>query len=74
MRRKFMTHTILTAKNKQIKTPRMHFQRYLYNYGEPIDNNIYDIPEEVEAKLLENSHVMRRAFRHTAKKLRASYS
>lgn len=59
--------------NKQQKHPKLHFQRYLFNSGEPRWNESSFLPPELEAELLENSYDMRRNFRHIAKNLRNRY-
>jgi hypothetical protein len=63
-----MSHDYL--KNIKQKHPKVHFQQYLYNSGEPRDDFSHDTPAELEAELLENSYLMRRQFRHTAQRMR----
>ncbi len=62
-----MSHQYATDKNKH---PKVYFEQYLYNSGEPFDEISSDTPPELEAELLENSFNMRRRFRHIAKRLR----
>ena len=65
-----MSHSSITTKNKQQKHPKVYFQQYLFNSGEPQYDTSTDLPSELEAELVENSYVMRRHFRHLASRLR----
>lgn len=65
-----MSHTYSTVNNKH---PKVHFQQYLYNAGEPRDDISNDTPVELEAELLENSHSMKGRVRHIAQRMRNRY-
>lgn len=66
----YMSHDYSAIKNKQ---PKVHFQEYLYNIGEPRDDISSDFPQSQEAELLEDSFSMRRRFRSIAERLRNRY-
>ena len=57
-------------KNKQQKHPKVHFQQYLYNSGEPREDISNAPSAELEAELLENADFMRHRIRHTAQRMR----
>lgn len=65
-----MSHEYSPRMSKQQKHPRVHFQQYLYNAREPRDDLLSDLPAELEAELLENSHDMRRHVRRLARTIR----
>ena len=69
-----MSHSTNAMKNKNQKHPKVGFNQYLYNAGEPSDDASHDLPPELEVELLENSHSMKRRFRHNAQVLRNHYS
>jgi hypothetical protein len=62
-----MSHDYSAIKNKH---PKVYFEQYLYNSGEPLDDVFSDTPFAQEAELIENSRSMRRRFRHIAQDLR----
>ena len=68
-----MSHEFLAIPDKQQKHPKAYFQQYLYDSGEPPDDNGSELPPELEAELLENSYSMKRRFRHLAQKMRKNY-
>lgn len=62
------------SKNKQQIHPKVHFQQYLYNSGEPLDDISKDSRAEFDDELLEiNSRINRRRFRDIAQILRIRY-
>jgi hypothetical protein len=69
-----MSHTTNARKNKQQNHSKVDFHRYLYNADGPRDVYSDDMPQELEAELLENSYFMRRRFRHNAQRMRNNYS
>jgi hypothetical protein len=60
--------------NKQQKRSKIHFQEYLSNTNEPLDDISGDLPAELEAELLGNRKFMRRRFRDIAQRSRERYS
>lgn len=69
-----MSHSINLQNKKQQKHPKVYFQQYLYNSGEPSYDGSNDLPPELEAELLGNSHTMRQHLRHIAQRMRNRYS
>ena len=65
-----MSHKYPAIKNRH---PKVYFEQYLYNAGEPWDDRSSDTPPELEAELLENSYFMRQKMRRIAHKLRNHY-
>jgi len=59
-----MSYESPSRKNKQ---PKVHFEQYLHNFGEPQDDVSKDLPAELQAELLDDSQAMRRHFRHFAR-------
>lgn len=68
-----MSHDYSAIKNKHQTHPKVYFEQYLANSEEPLDNVSND-RHGLEAKLLENSDVLRRRFRNLAQRLRNRYS
>ncbi|HUD05311.1 MAG TPA: hypothetical protein VMR18_00105 [Candidatus Saccharimonadales bacterium] len=66
-----MSHSIRAIKNKQQKHPKVDFHQYLYNSGEPSDDNTYAVPAELEAEMLESSFSMKRQLRYVARIMRS---
>jgi hypothetical protein len=66
-----MSQDSQAIKNKQQK---VYFEQYLSNSSEPLDNVSSDMPPELEAELLTNSHFMRRQVRRIAQRMRRRYS
>ncbi len=66
-----MSQDSQATKNKQQK---VHFEQYLSNASEPWDDISSDMPPELEAELLTNSHFMRRQVRHIAQRMKRRYS
>ena len=64
-----MSYEHSAQKNKH---PKVYFEQYLYNAGEPWDDRSSDTPPELEAELLENSYFMRQRARRIANKLRSN--
>lgn len=56
--------------NKHQKHPKVDFDQYLYNSGEPGDRVSSNNPAELEAELLENKGFMRRRIRRIAHRMR----
>jgi hypothetical protein len=69
-----MSHSTKAITNKQQKEPKEFFEQYLYNSGEPSDDNNFQISAELEAELLENSYFMKRRIRRLAHRMRNRYS
>jgi len=69
-----MSHFTSSVKNKQQKHPKVHYQQYLYNAGEPHDYVSHDTPAALEVELLENDYSLRRQFKRTAQNMRNLYS
>lgn len=65
-----MSHEFLAIPDKKQKHPKSYFLQYLYNLGEPPDDESSDLPPELEAELLENSYSMKRHLRHLAQRVR----
>jgi hypothetical protein len=57
---------------KQDKHPKVRHQSYLYSPHEPRDDADSDASGNYEMLSVEDSHTMRRRFRHIAQKLRSS--
>lgn len=68
-----MSQDSQATKNKQQKHPKVYFDQYLSNLGEPLDDVLGDTPPEIEARLLINSHSMRRQVRRMAQRMRRLY-
>jgi hypothetical protein len=66
-----MSHEYLASKNKN---PKVHFQQYLCNPDEPLDDTSDATSAELEAELSGNSYFMRRQFRRIAQDIRERYS
>lgn len=56
------------------KHPKVHFEQYLYNSSEPLDDISSDTPPELKAELLENSFIQKRRFRRIAQRMRNRHS
>jgi len=69
-----MSHTSNSITNKKQKHPKVDFQQYLYNSGEPTDDFSHDTPAEIEAELQARRFFMKRRIRRDAQKLRDLYS
>jgi len=69
-----MSHSTSLGENKQQKHPKVRYEQYLYNAGEPQDYVSHDTPALLEAELLENSFLLKRRFKHTVQKMRNLYS
>jgi len=74
MKGDIVSHSNHAIKNKQQGHPKVYFEQYLYNAGEPKDDISQDTPALLEAELLEDSYFLRRQLRRTARKLRNKYS
>jgi hypothetical protein len=57
---------------RQNKHPKVRHQSYLYSPHEPRDDVASDASGMHEMRLVEDSHAMRRRFRHIAQELRNS--
>lgn len=68
-----MSEEYFTRTHKHQKHPQVHFQQYLYNAGEPNEDNSFHISVELEAELLENSLFMKRRIRRIAQRARNQY-
>ena len=68
-----MSHDYSATTNKQQKHPKVHFQQYLSNSGEPKDDSSA-LSAELKAEPLEDSYFLRRRFRHIAQSMRNRYS
>lgn len=65
-----MSRTYSAKKNKHQKQPKVFFEQYLYNAGEPPEH-IYSHPlTNLEVELLESSFSMRHRVRRIAQRLR----
>ncbi len=64
-----MSHDYATT-NKQRKHPKVYFQKYLPNFGEPRHDIASHTPAELDVELLQNSYSGKRRFRHIAQKIR----
>lgn len=70
-----MSHTTDLLKNKQQRHPKVLDTQYLINDDEPSSNVFNYLPRsEIDAELLENSYTLRQQLRHTAQRIRDSYS
>lgn len=75
MKGQIMSHSTRATMNKHQKHPKVNFQQYLYNSGEPDD----DIKHDDDNLRLQNQAdryymVMRRQIRRNAQRLRMRYS
>jgi hypothetical protein len=69
-----MSHTSNSITNKKQKHPKVGFQQYLYNSGEPKDDFSQVTPAEIAAELRTRRFFMKRRIRRDAQKLRDLYS
>jgi len=68
-----MSHSFTKTKNQQQEHPKVQFEQYLNNIDEPEDMLTQDSPLDLEYKLVEDSHWMRRSLRRNAQRLRNRY-
>lgn len=69
-----MSHSTRAMTNKYQKHPKVHFQQYLYNSGEPEDDMRHDGNAQLQNQTDRYYMVMKREIRRSAQKLRMRYS
>jgi hypothetical protein len=57
--------------NKHQKYPENIMRRYLYNSGEPTEQDYGNSPSDQEVALIEDSFFMKRRFRNIARRMRS---
>lgn len=74
-----MSHSNIATNNKQQKHPKVPYEQYLYNSGEPEDDVSHDTTQEHQARLQEQADryymiTRRRILRRDAQRMRIRYS
>lgn len=69
-----MSQKYSLIRNKHQKHPKVNYEDYLYNPGEPVDDISHDVPAELEVELLHSSFLMKRRFRQSARRIRRNAS
>lgn len=65
-----MSYEYSAIKNRQQKHPKVHYQQYLSNTGEPRDDLSHDSQSGQTDERLERNYFSRRHFRSFAQRLR----
>lgn len=66
-----MSQEFSSSKNKHQKHPKVQFEQYLYDPGEPLESTRGLSLSEIQADLLEDSFFIKRRFRNIAERSRS---